>query len=274
MNPLRIIRESDVLLEVFIVANFAFLSVDIFIAHSINRFRHWAEWIPLVFSLVAALVLIPGTWRAVRARAGWAPSVAGTIVGGAGVAIGIVGMLLHFDSNFFAQQTLRSLVYMAPFAGPLAFAGLGFLLILNRMEERNTQQWAQWVIFLVLAGFVGNFALTSLDHAQNGFFETIEWVSVAASAFAIGALLVVLIRPDDSPALRFAFAVMALQVLVGLLGFSLHLAANLAGPSGWWENLLYGPPIFTPLLFPNLAVPAVLGLLVLTRGRPSGQSAC
>lgn len=163
-------------------------------------------------------------------------------------------------------------MYTAPFVGPLAYAGLGFLLILNRMEERNTRQWAQWVIFLVLAGFVGNFALTSLDHAQNGFFEAVEWVSVGASAFAIGALLVVLMRPNDGPAVRFAFAVMALQVLVGLLGFSLHLVANLAGPSGWWENLLYGPPIFTPLLFPNLAVPAALGLLVLTRARPNRTS--
>ena len=63
-----------------------------------------------------------------------------------------------------------------------------------------------------------------------------------------------------------------MQVLVGLLGFGLHLVANLAGPSGWWENLLYGPPIFTPLLFPNLAVPAALGLLVLTRARPNRTS--
>ena len=65
------------------------------------------------------------------------------------------------------------------------------------------------------------------------------------------------------------FAAMALQVFVGLLGFGLHLVANLAGPSGWWENLLYGPPIFTPLLFVNLAVPAVLGLVVLSRGSPN-----
>ncbi len=51
-------------------------------------------------------------------------------------------------------------------------------------------------------------------------------------------------------------------------GFYLHLSANLAGPSGWWENFLYGAPIFTPLLFPNLAVLAVLGLMVFARETP------
>ena len=47
----RRLTEADVLLEVFVFANFAFLSLDIYLAHSINRFRHWAEWIPLVFSI-------------------------------------------------------------------------------------------------------------------------------------------------------------------------------------------------------------------------------
>ncbi len=31
------------------------------------------------------------------------------------------------------------------------------------------------------------------------------------------------------------------------------------------ENFLYGAPIFTPLLFPNLAILAVLGIWVLAR---------
>ena len=32
-----------------------------------------------------------------------------------------------------------------------------------------------------------------------------------------------------------------------------------------YENFLYGAPIFTPLLFPNLAILAALGVWVLAR---------
>ena len=54
---------------------------------------------------------------------------------------------------------------------------------------------------------------------------------------------------------------MIVQILVGMLGFALHLQANLGGPSeSSIDNLMFGPPVFAPLLFPNLAVLALLGL--------------
>ncbi len=40
------------LLEIFVLFNLAFLALDVFIAHSINDFGHWAEWIPFYFSAV------------------------------------------------------------------------------------------------------------------------------------------------------------------------------------------------------------------------------
>jgi len=46
------------LVEVFVLLNLAFLSLDVFIAHSINSFGHWAEWIPFYFSAVTAIMLM------------------------------------------------------------------------------------------------------------------------------------------------------------------------------------------------------------------------
>ena len=51
--------------------------------------------------------------------------------------IGIVGLVLHLKSQFFQQWTLASLVYAAPFAAPLAYTGIGLLLILNRLVDAN-----------------------------------------------------------------------------------------------------------------------------------------
>ena len=46
------------LLEVFVLFNLAFLALDVFIAHSLNAFRHWTEWIPFYFSAVTAILLM------------------------------------------------------------------------------------------------------------------------------------------------------------------------------------------------------------------------
>src|SRR5262249_27969249 len=126
-------------LEAFVLVNLAFLTVDIYLAHSINRFHHWAEYIPYYFSMAAparvlvALVLgecfgYAAAWRDL-----------GHLVGWSAVLIGLAGVVLHLDSRFFEERTLKSLVYAAPFAAPLAYTGLGLLLILNRMVSVESE---------------------------------------------------------------------------------------------------------------------------------------
>jgi len=123
------------------------------------------------------------------------------------------------------------------------------------------------VLFLALGGFVGNFALSLLDHAQNGFFVTLEWVPVGASAVAIGTIVVALATPHDGAYLRFVGLILTLQIVVGAVGFAFHVTANLAGPGGLRENFLHGAPVFSPLLFPDLALLAAIAVLVLAESR-------
>ena len=52
---------------------------------------------------------------------------AGLVVGYASIAVGLAGVAYYLNSQFFSQWTIRSLVYTAPFAAPVAYAGLGFL---------------------------------------------------------------------------------------------------------------------------------------------------
>lgn len=250
--------------ELFAVGNLAFLAIDIALAHAVNAFAEPGEWVPLGYSLAAppllllAMVLQGGpvpdpTRRAAR----WL----GLVVGGLGVVVGVAGLVLHLESQFFHEQTIENLVYTAPFAAPLAYAGVGLLLILDRIEDPRSVEWSRWVLLLALGGFLGNFVLTLADHAQNGFFHPAEWIGVVASAYAVGALAAVAWRPGDRLARRVAAATMAAQVAVGLLGFGYHLAANTSGPMPTlWEAMIYGAPIFAPLLFANLAVLAGLGL--------------
>src|SRR5262249_52875373 len=156
-------------------------------------------YIPLVFSLVAPLVLLAGIiairWRSSLLCWRWL----GFLVGWTAVALGITGLVLHLDSRFFYENTLESLVYTAPFAAPLSYTGIGLLLLMNRLVDARAAEWARWVLVLALGGFVGNLIFSLADHAQNGFFHATEWIPVASSAFAVGFLLLPFFVHIDRP---------------------------------------------------------------------------
>ena len=256
----RAARRKGDLMEGFVLANFAFLVLDVFLAHSVNDFRHRAEWIPFVFSIAATLALaaaLPARRRSVRGSYAYR---AGIVVGAGAIALGIAGVAYHLESQFFSQWTIRSLVYTAPFAAPLAYAGLGFLLLVNRMVPEATGEWDWWVLFFALGGFLGVFVLALCDHAQNGFFYASEWWPVAASALAAGFLVTALADRGGAFA-RICLGVLALQAVVGVTGFCLHVAADVNGLSAsLYENFVHGAPVFAPLLFVDLAVLAAIGL--------------
>src|SRR5205085_9512481 len=122
-----------VLFRSFVLLNLAGLAPDIYLAHSTNQFGARSptafgrriEYLPLYFSPAAAAVLL----AAVVLREAWGREGAwrllGHLVGWAAVAVGVAGLVLHLRSQFFQRWTLASPVYSAPFAAPLASAGLG-----------------------------------------------------------------------------------------------------------------------------------------------------
>jgi hypothetical protein len=170
-------------------------------------------------------------------------------------------VILHLDDGFFYEQAIRSLTYAAPFAARLAYTGLGLLLLANRLVAADTIEWSQWVLFLALGGFVGNFVFSLTDHAQNGFFNSLEWMPVVTSAFAIGFLVVPFLTHVSRTYLLVCAAVLAVQALVGILGFTLHAWADFRQPgSTLFERVLTGAPPMAPLLFPNLVVLALIAL--------------
>ncbi len=242
------------LVEVFATANLGFLVLDVALAHSANAFRLWSEWIPVAGAAACALALAVGLVRAEQFDRGPGRWI-GFGAGGAAVAIGIAGLMLHLDSQFFQTLTLGGLVYSAPFAAPLAFAGLGLLVVLNRMVPADTVEWGLWLGLLALGGFAGNFTLSLADHAQNGFFNPLEWLPVFVAALAVGFFVVALVAPHGRPLAVSLWLVLLLQAMTGVLGFLLHLR-HLADPtlSSLRDRLLFGAPPFAPLLFTDLAL--------------------
>lgn len=246
--------------ELFILTNLAFLAVDIFVAHSINHFAHWAEWIPFYFSLASPPILVAAILLQWRTRFPALGRGLGILVGLGSIAVGVAGLCLHLESQFFEIRTLKSLVYTAPFVAPLAYTGIGLLVILNRTPHGSELDWARWVILLAWGGFVGNFVLSLADHAQNGFFAWEEWIPVVVSALSVGFGIAPVLFDASRRFLTLFAGVLALQVAAGLLGFYYHAWANLHAHGTFLDNFIYGAPAFAPLLFPNLALLATLGL--------------
>jgi len=207
------------------------------------------------------VILLIGLVFVDRRRIVW--KILGNAVGWISILIGLVGVLYHLNSSFFEERTLKSLTYSAPFAAPLAYTGLGFLLLLNRMVDANSMEWPKWVLFMAVGGYAGNFVFSLMDHAGNGFFNPAEWVPVIAGALAIGFLVMPLLVKVSRGFLTLCVVLLLLEAAIGVWGFVLHASANLRGPSlRAFDNFVYGAPPFAPLLFPNLVA---LGLLALWR---------
>jgi hypothetical protein len=252
-------RDPQLWVELFALFNCAGLVLDIFLAHSQNRFRHSAEYVPLVYSVAATALL--AVLIALRPRAPVVWRDVGHLIGWIAVGVGLAGVIFHLDSRFFYERTIRSLTYAAPFAAPLAYTGLGLLLIANRLVAPNSREWALWILLLALGGFIGNFVFSLTDHAQNGFFNPLEWAPVVSSALAISFLIVPFTTRVNVPFLKLCAAVLLLQAAIGVAGFVLHATADLRQPGGTlFEKVLAGAPPMAPLLFPNLVVLALIAL--------------
>ena len=105
----RWLLDHQLWLEAFVLVNLGFLSLDIWLAHSVNEFRRPAEYAPLYFSLASPPVLLVAllAWR--RWPAAWRDL--GHLVGWAAIVLGLVGVVLHLESRFFYERTIKSLVY-------------------------------------------------------------------------------------------------------------------------------------------------------------------
>lgn len=260
-------------LELFVASNLGFLALDVYVAHSANQFAHRIEWLPVYISIAAPFLLAPGWIRPTGFNKGMGRWL-GFLVGAVSILLGVAGFIFHLADTFFIKQTLKNLVYTAPFAAPLAYTGLGLLLWLNRMESSKTGAWGSWVMLMALGGFVGNFVLTLADHAQNGFFVPTEWVAVAASAFAVSFIGVATFSKELKKGFAYwCFGVLAVIAILGVVGFVLHWQAGQnAGHQTLWQRLIYGAPVFAPLLFVDIAALAALGMFQRLREEPASTS--
>ena len=139
------------LVELFVLFNLAFLTLDVFIAHSVNAFHHWAEWIPVYFAAISTVILLAGFYYyRFTFHKGWAGRL-GLIVGwlsilvgitgiiGLQVLVGMVGFYFHLvvDLQGPAPSLKDDILYGAPIFAPLLLPNLAILAAIGVWDRRE-----------------------------------------------------------------------------------------------------------------------------------------
>jgi hypothetical protein len=171
-----------------------------------------------------------------------------------------------------------ALVWAPPFLGPVFFALVGVLGISAAWVEdppdsgrlllpgKRTVQMPYSktrAYFLIVSLFILGTTISSvLDHARFNLENMWVWLPtiVGICGVAVAVAMGVIARPSRGDITVYA-VVMVLLILIGLVGFALHVNTSLI-PRGSIvvERFVRGSPLLAPLVFANVGL---LGLLVL-----------
>lgn len=248
----------------FIGFSFAVTALDVTMCHSQNNFIPKYEWIPIIYAMVAAVATFGYLFKPTNTALLNVYRVTMVL----GVLVGIVGTFLHLFGNISVkeQQVVNWLIYSIPVFAPLAFTWMSLfgLALINPTPQR--------LVRLVGLAFLITALTAGFDHAQTNFANLYAMIPLAAGllAFSICWLSSIHLvdRQGEQPAINTGianlyYAVMLMMIVVGLVGFYLHLMANLEATVVLIpvKRFLYHAPILGPLLFAQLGTLGILSSL-------------
>lgn len=263
------------LLLIFVGVNLMFTGIDVALAHSINNYIPFYEWIPILYfpfgslsCLMIAFQSQPKKWTALL-------HITFMIIG---FLIGVLGTAFHGFAvlNPAGYLTWAWIVFGSPILAPLAFSGISLLGLYAITEEINNEAGVLKVpglgtfkapisrdrhfLWLVGLGFVSSTITSIIDHAQYGY-SFYKMIAIAYGLFASSVVIYLAISKEWTKGdENVYFWTMIAAVVVGVLGFGFHLSADLASTGSLsLERILAFAPILAPLLFCDLGM---LGLLV------------
>lgn len=264
-KPIKIPWDKTRLILAYLFLNYAIVFVDVLIAHAENGFIPVYEWIPVIYSPLAALAAL---LLLIVPRPGWRQWIYFVMMF-AGVVIGIMGFGFHLQGASAGNTvSLAGLINTNPVFAPLAFFALGSIGLITGLDDKPDNRkfgFTNKTRRLILATSFWFFAtalVAFFDHAQTGFANVYTWVPVYTGIFT-GMVLLLQAYSRHEKGLSILYLVtIALSIVVGLMGFAMHLTADLAGRGAIiWARLFYSAPFLTPLLFTDLGIWAGLVLL-------------
>ncbi len=270
------------LMLLMVAVNEAFLGLDIYLAHFLNGNIRWNEWIPIIFGPVAAVILLVAGIISLRRRT--LAIILAFAVLLVSLVIGLLGAYFHIQRAIppigigSPDVTANLLVFAPPIIGPLTFSLIAVLGVIAAVHEEppnsgrlvvpglfswkvpfsKTQQYLLWVGL----GTVATLLSSVLDHGRFNFENPWVWIPTIVSVFAIVATITLgLIKDPGKGDYAVYIGSMIALIVVGLLGFLLHVEADLTSRGAIViERFLRGAPFLAPMLFADMGA---LGLVAL-----------
>lgn len=182
-----------------------------------------------------------------------------------------------------------NIVMGPPIFAPLLFGTAAYLSLMasylrreddpklsnEELEQVSAQKYSGWkrdlhegkfqkhlaVVSALWAAFSGCEAWYS--HYKNNFQYKVQWTPLVLTPIQVGACVAAI--KSERMATTLLPAVSAVTTLDGAIGFFFHARGILRRPGGrkkWLYNILYGPPIFAPLLFSACGALGVLASIL------------
>ena len=246
-RPLPLSRDQLMLLMAAV--NLIFLAVDIYLAHNLNGTIRAREWIPIIFGLVAGVLLLIAGLIAFRNRK--LASIIASVVLICSIIVGLLGAYFHIGLWGVSAAWVES----PPDSGILRLLGDRSI----RLPLSKTRAY----LFMVSLGILATLISSVLDHGRAQFENPWLIPPIAVGifggvvAFGLGALD----RPRRADIGTY-FAGMVLLIVIGLIGFILHIQFDLTAMNEIVpERFLRGAPFLAPMLFANMGLVGLISIL-------------
>lgn len=258
------------------------LSLDIWLAHDANGTIRPFEWIPIIFGVVAGVLLLLAGLISLRRRG--TAIVISLVVFLSSIVVGLLGAFFHLQRAIPPSGVLGSgkpldlFVFAPPVLGPLAFAGIAIIGVIAAVYERpadsgnmvipglfswqvplnKTRQYLVWVGLGILVSLLNSV----LDHGRFNFENVYVWIPTVVGVFAtVSAITLGFIEEPSEGEINTFIVTMIVLIVVGAIGFFLHVGTDLTAGGGIvWERFLRGAPLLAPLLFSNMGMFGLLAV--------------
>ncbi len=266
---------------VFLLFNFAMVSLDLLIAHFPNYFlliagdsavpgrvlQQWQKFIPIGYSPFTAVVLfivLVSDMKFLLTKGLLYLTIP------AGIIIGILGTYYHLLPRLEISigSLYENIIFGSPLTGPPIFILLSlYILILIRKAGNEAVKADKWlsicngIFFLILA------LDTIFEHSHNYFSSLFQWIPLLIGLFAGFYLLLrgIFSLNKNRADTIIIYSIIFVSLATGAGGFLFHIIRNLShtqiGVSSFFIRLFTGSPLFAPLLFANSGIFVLLSEL-------------
>lgn len=266
--------------------NLIMVGFESYLAHLISGSVKPMESIPIFFGPIAGLVLFLALFVRIQRKQVTLASLLIIGVAAASVGVGIIGSAFHWERDLapidLPGNRLRWnwLIYGPPALAPLAFAGIGLMGIIAALEDTKPEsgkltipglitlntplKQTQQLLWLVGLGLLAATVSSFMDHGRTDFENIFVWIPIIFGVFGsiVTLLMAVYEKRSSSDYLTFFWTMMAM-VLVGVMGFGLHVNTDLAEGTGELlkDRFIRGAPPLAPMLFANMGLLGIISMI-------------